>query len=148
MVPASIQKISGAESDNPMFVDTETKDYSPSSTNIANRCLGAPCSPSEFAESMAYDWGKRVTLDLPNGRAEICQDSTPYDINDPSNPNFKNQKLEWGASKCDGEGIVVLAKIGWTAKALAKNDAAQNWMTENHPRIAMLMFGNSRDFTK
>jgi len=137
MVPASVKEIStetetGA---NYMFVDTDGESYS---TSTANQCLGKnkACTPDKFAEALANDWALRVMADLPAGRAEICKDATPRNA---------AGELEWG--NCDGEGVMVLGKVGWAAKAPAKNGAGQAWMTDDRPRIAITMLGNARDFS-
>ena len=137
MVPASVKEISTATdtSGNDMFVDTSSATYSAAT---ASQCLGKEkaCTPDKFAKASANDWALRVTSDLPAGRAKVCKDATPHSA---------DGELEWG--RCDGNGVMVLGKIGWAAKAPAKSGAGQAWMTADRPRIAITMLGNTRDFS-
>ena len=58
------------------------------------------CSPQQMAENDRFEWSADVANKLPNGKAEICIDSTPDDgtEDDPA---------------CDGLGTIYVVKVWW-----------------------------------
>lgn len=74
-------------------------------------CYGeaAHCSPEEIADFTIYEWEKRLGATLPNARALICRDASPWDSDAGS--------FAWAchAAAGTGQGPLVI-KIGWQGK--------------------------------
>ncbi len=92
---------------------------------------GTPCTTEEMIDSIKADWQARVRS-LPQGRAEVCRDSTPRNA---------DGALEWG--NCDGLGDIVLIKVGWLAKA---GSGESDLEAVDRPKIAVPVMGNLADF--
>jgi type IV pilus assembly protein PilV len=117
------------------FVNTNN-----TTTAVASACTGTAktCTPAELATSLVADWSQRVKQGLPGGRAEVCRDSTPRDA---------SGNLEWGG--CDDSGQMTLVKVGWVGKSNAGSDTqstGMTWMTQDRPRLALEVLGNSSDY--
>lgn len=107
-------------------------DYKSSDTLSAPtvNCLTASCNPDQLAASDIVNWEYRVQKDLPEGRALICRDSTPY----------SSGALVWS---CSGTGPVVI-KLGWLGKTTAgtlEHDAGKT--TGIGPPRVVLLLGQS-----
>ena len=80
LFPDGVSGTSGATSStaNTLMIDTGG-----TVTGTANDCTGAGknCTPAALVTAMRADWAQRVkeTQALPNGRGEVCRDSTPRD---------------------------------------------------------------------
>lgn len=136
MIPAAVAA-TFAE-DNALMIDSDDV----SSSASANACTGTSknCDPNDWLEALRDDWALRIksTQSLPQGRAEVCRDSSPHNA---------AGELEWGG--CDDAGDTVIVKIGWLGKqAVQSNDSAvdTSWMTADRPRFAMSLMGNLRDY--
>jgi len=145
MIPSGINATFNATSSstNSLLFDTEELDTSGAA---ANACTGtsASCNTdsaagmTKFIASMRNDWALRVqsTAALPQGRAEVCRDSTPRNA---------SGYLEWGG--CDETGEMVLVKMGWLGKPLAgTTDTPPDWMTADRPRFAVSVMANLKDY--
>lgn len=139
LVPSGVKATFDADSStaNSLLFDTKTLD---TTGTAANACIGtsATCNTTTFINAMRNDWVKRVqsTQALPQGRAEICRDSTPRNA---------SGDLEWGG--CDKAGEMVVIKMGWLGKPLAgTTDASPDWMTADRPRFAISVMANLKDY--
>lgn len=139
LFPDGVSGTSGATSStaNTLMIDTGG-----TVTGTANDCTGAGknCTPAALVTAMRADWAQRVkeTQALPNGRGEVCRDSTPRDA---------AGNLQWGG--CDDTGATVLVKMGWHAKQPVGSTDANvdtSWMTADRPRFAIFVMGNLRDY--
>lgn len=139
MIPDGFSSTSSAtaSSTNTLMVDTSTF-----SGGTANACVGnsKTCTPQQLLTALRDDWVLRVksTDTLPQGRAEVCRDSTPR--NDDG-------ELEWGG--CDEAGPTVLIKLGWLGKQAVGSEGAsvdRSWMTADRPQFAVSVMGNLRDY--
>ncbi len=66
-------------------------------------CYAGDCDAQQLAKFDIHDWERRIRDELPDGRARICRDVTPWD---PSAHAFK-----WS---CDsGSGASLVIKVGW-----------------------------------
>jgi len=139
MIPSGINATYNADSSstNSLLFDTKTLDIT---GTAANACAGksAICDTAKFITAMRNDWAKRVqsSQTLPQGRAEVCRDSTPRNSSDD---------LEWGG--CDKAGEMVVVKMGWLGKPLAgTTEASPDWMTADRPRFAVSVMANLKDY--
>lgn len=145
MIPSGINATFDATSstENSLLFDTEDLDDSGAEPNA---CTGASstCDTTDaagmtkFIASMRNDWAARVqsAQALPQGRAEVCRDSTPRN---------SSGYLEWGG--CDESGEMVIVKMGWLGKPLAgTTNAAPDWMTVDRPRFAISVMANLKDY--
>jgi len=139
MIPDGVSSTSSATatSTNTLMVDTDSF-----STGVANNCTGADknCTPDALLTAARDDWALRVksTGTLPEGRAEVCRDSTPRNA---------AGELEWGG--CDQAGATVLIKMGWLGKPPVGSKGSSvdtDWMTADRPRFAVSVMGNLRDY--
>jgi len=85
------------------------------------RCFNHVCSPEQLAASDISDWLQRVSTSLPDVRAVVCLDATPWDI--------VAGKLTWDCHAGTGKSGVVI-KLGWSEQNAALDDGS--------PMIAIL----------
>lgn len=116
-------------------VDTTTTDAA------TTDCKGtsATCAPDKLAAFMLKEWKARVKTELPGGRAVICRDSAPKETSGANAGLYR-----WS---CDGNGDMLMVKIGWTARADKTDALMQSVAADSRPRIVMTVFGNQADFT-
>ena len=129
LFPDAIAPTAGAAAgaQGTLLVDTSTVN----GTN-ASLCTGAnkTCTPAQMVSSVASDWSARVKADLPDGRANVCRDSSPRTAGE----------LTWATAACDGAGDTVLVMMGWLGQ---KN---VSWEVADRPRFALSMMGTLRDY--
>lgn len=65
-----------------------------------------PCSPSQVAQTDAFEWITSVAENLPGGVGVICRDSTPNDGHGGGKDN------PWDPM-CDGASEVFAVKVAW-----------------------------------
>ncbi|SDM63391.1 type IV pilus assembly protein PilV [Oryzisolibacter propanilivorax] len=126
-----------ADSANTLMLDTTAI-----SSGSPGNCTGKDktCTPVELLAALRDDWALRVkdTATLPQGRAEVCRDSTPRNA---------DGELEWGG--CDEDGATVLIKLGWLGKQAVGSEGStvdRSWMTADRPQFALSVMGNLRDY--
>ncbi|MCA0324882.1 MAG: type IV pilus modification protein PilV [Proteobacteria bacterium] len=140
MVPDAASATSSATSSS---TDTLMVDTSTVTATGSNDCTGTSktCTPSQMIAALRNDWALRVKSPnyLPQGRGEVCRDSTPRN---------SSGELEWGDANCDKTGDTVLVKLGWQGKKpVGSGDSVDtSWMTSDRPRIAVSVMGNLRDY--
>lgn len=100
---------------------------------------GASCTKLQLATYMLNEWMARVLTELPGGRAKVCRDSTPKDASGAGEGLY-----HWG---CDGQGDMLMIKLGWVARSDKTDKAMQVVADDNRPRIVLTVFGNQKDFT-
>lgn len=117
------------------FIDTNTI----TAYTNAKDCTGtsATCTTAAMSASAQQDWTSRLKMMLPNGRAVVCRDSTPFD---PSLSAFT-----W---TCDNTGVMVVIKMGWQVKSDKGETTFTGTNTTDSPRLVMTLFGNLSDYTR
>jgi len=139
MVPDDVSSTSSAtaSSSNTLMVDTASF-----TGGAADACTGSKkkCTPEQMLAALRDDWALRVksTDTLPQGRAEVCRDSTPRNA---------AGELEWGG--CDEAGATVLIKLGWLGRQAVGSEGSsvdRSWMTADRPQFAISVMGNLRDY--
>ncbi len=77
-----------------------------------------------FDSGEAGEWLQRIRRELPDGRARVCRDASPW--------NEAGARLTWDClpAGADGEGPLVI-KIGWRDRTQADSPAA------DAPRVAL-----------
>jgi type IV pilus assembly protein PilV len=122
---ADVSQMRLAASNNP-FLNVDFKNSTTLSAP-ATLCYAANCTEAQLAAFEIFEWESRIRDLLPDGRAKICRDNTPY----------PNRSLDWS---CDGAGPVVI-KIGWQGKGI--NGELERYSTEANeamaPKIALLV---------
>jgi len=115
-------------------------DTSVSSTGTITECkgTGAACTPAQLAGYMLNEWRNRVTTQLPAGRAVVCRDSAPKDASGTGAGLY-----HWD---CDGNGDMIMIKLGWAAKTAKNDEFMQSVATDDRPRMVITVFGNQKDF--
>ena len=139
MIPDGTSSTTSATSSstNTLMVDTASF-----TSGTPGNCTGSSknCTPTQLLTALRDDWATRVkSVDvLPQGRGEVCRDSTPRN---------SAGELEWGG--CDEAGATVLIKMSWLAKQSVGSGGAsvdRTWMTADRPQFAISVMGNLRDY--
>ena len=144
MIPDGTSSTTSATSSstNTLMVDTASF-----TSGTPGNCTGSTknCTPTQLLTALRDDWALRVNGEgsdrppaLPQGRGEVCRDSTPRN---------SAGELEWGG--CDEAGATVLIKMSWLAKQSVGSGGAsvdRTWMTADRPQFAISVMGNLRDY--
>lgn len=112
---------------NPYLFDTATA--SSFTATPAVSCTTSFCTPAQIATLHVADWARRVTQQLPNGRAVICRDANPKDAAGLN---------EWA---CDNTGNLVTIKLGWEAKLDAKEKGTASFVITSPQLVLIGMTG-------
>jgi type IV pilus assembly protein PilV len=79
-------------------------------------CFDVNCTPDQLASSDISEWLQSIRASLPNSRAVICRDDSPWD-------DSKNS-LAWDCTDSGNKSSVVI-KLGWTDKNEVSPNASQ-----------------------
>lgn len=71
--------------------------------SASGSCYVARCAPDQLAATDIAQWLQQVEATLPNARAVICRDSSPW--------NSATGELNWDCAVDDNASIVI--KLGW-----------------------------------
>jgi len=85
----------------------------PESTDL---CHNTNCSPDQSANADIVEWIGQIDTALPNARAVVCRDSSPW--------NSSTGSLTWDCAADDNASIVI--KLGWTEKNNVEENAEEN----------------------
>jgi len=124
---AVVSTSSGASS---LFI-SDTSTYTSGTNAFACKGSGATCDSAALVDSLKKDWALRVAAALPGGKATVCRDSEPRD---------STGTLKLWSDGCDGDGDLVVVKVGWTGK--------DNVIDANNerPKLVISLMGNLQDF--
>lgn len=76
------------------------------------------CLTSASAQSTLESWTQRVARDLPDGRAIVCQDASPWDAG--------SKRFSWACSPSADERIgSLVVKVGWRDRSEKEQDGPQ-----------------------
>lgn len=87
-------------------------------------CHDGDCSPNELANATISEWIQQIDILLPNARAVICRDSSPW--------NSGTNSLTWDCESAEDNASVVI-KLGWAGQS----DAHAGTEVSPPPRIAL-----------
>ena len=113
-------------------------DTNVTSTSTITDCKTVTCTSTQLTDYMLNEWKNQVTTNLPAGRAVVCRDSTPKDTSGSGEGLYR-----WA---CDGQGDMLMIKVGWAAKTAKNDKVMQTIADESRPRIVVTIFGNQKDF--
>lgn len=98
----------------------QSGESTPESTGL---CHHINCSPDQLANADIVECLQRIDTALPNARAVICRDSSPW--------NSSTGKLNWDCSDDDHASVVI--KLGWSEQ----NNVEENTEANPAPRFAL-----------
>jgi type IV pilus assembly protein PilV len=117
---ANDQLMKQADQANPFIgIDYSTK-TEPSAPRTSCYGANANCSAQQIASFDIYEWMRRMKDVLPEARAVVCRDATPWDS--------AANAYRWDCSGA-GADVPLVVKIGWQAKnpdgSMISNEAEQ-----------------------
>lgn len=103
-----------------LSVNFQSGEGAPESTGL---CYDTGCSSDQLANADIVEWLEHVNTALPNARAVICRDSSPWNSNTGS--------LTWDCAADDNASVVI--KLGWAEQ----NNVEENAAVNPAPRVAV-----------
>ena len=103
-----------------LTINFQSGDGIPESTDL---CFNADCSPDQSANADIVEWLQHISAALPNARAVVCRDSSPW--------NSSTGSLTWECTDDDHASVVI--KLGWASH----NNLEESTVANPAPRFAV-----------